>query len=260
MFVIPGYRIVEKIHESDSSLIYRGIRKADDAPVILKMLRAEYPEPARLTRFRREYVMIQGLRVSGVVPALGMVDAGNRMVIVMEDFGADSLSNLLKAQGGTLPLETFLDLAIRITEILERVHRRNIIHKDVNPSNIVWNPATDSINLIDFGIATELDRQTQAVLNPDVLEGTLAYMSPEQTGRMNRSMDYRTDLYSLGVTFYQMLTGRVPFDSQDSMELVHCHIAKLPQAFQHPDTPLVVSKCSAQRPITGQKQNCKMSL
>lgn len=230
MFVIPGYRIEEKIYESHNSVIYRGIREEDEEPVILKMLRTEYPEPAELTRFRREYVMAEGLRMEGVIRVHAMLDVGSRMVIVMEDFGADSLAKRMTEAGGGLPLSTFLNLAIRITDTLGQVHRRNIIHKDINPTNIVWNPAADSVKLIDFGISTELNRETQAVLNPDVLEGTLAYMSPEQTGRMNRTMDYRTDLYSLGVTFYQMLTGRIPFESDDSMEMVHCHIARVPKA------------------------------
>ena len=125
-----------------------------------------------------------------------------------------------------LELDEFLKLAIRIVEILDNIHQHNIIHKDINPSNIVWNPETEMVKVIDFDIASQLSRETAAVLNPDKLEGTLSYMSPEQTGRMNRAMDYRTDLYSLGVTFYKILTGKLPFENDDKMELIHAHIAK----------------------------------
>jgi serine/threonine protein kinase len=115
---------------------------------------------------------------------------------------------------------------------LGSIHAANVIHKDINPSNIVFNPETGQLKIIDFGISTQLTREnpilTKALVkNPNVLEGTLAYMSPEQTGRMNRSLDYRTDFYSLGVTFYELLTGQLPFETTDALELVHCHIAKV---------------------------------
>lgn len=108
------------------------------------------------------------------------------------------------------------------------IHASNIIHKDINPANIVFNPETEIIKIIDFGISTQLTRENPTLKNPNVLEGTLAYTSPEQTGRMNRSLDYRTDFYSLGVTFYELLTGQLPFESTDALELVHFHIAKQP--------------------------------
>ena len=118
------------------------------------------------------------------------------------------------------------------------------MHKDLNPSNILWNRETGVLRVIDFGISTELSRETPAILHPNVLEGTLAYMSPEQTGRMNRALDYRTDLYSLGVTFYQLLTTQLPFASQDPMELVHFHIARVPTPAHevNPELPLVISQ------------------
>ena len=127
-----------------------------------------------------------------------------------------------------LTVKEFLPFAVQIANILGNIHAANIIHKDINPSNIVVNPETKFLKIIDFGIASRLPRENPTLKNPDQLEGTLAYLSPEQTGRINRSMDYRTDLYSLGVTFYELLTGQLPFDATDAMELVHCHIAKIP--------------------------------
>jgi len=140
-------------------------------------------------------------------------------------------------------LEEFLQLAIATTASLAQVHTANIIHKDINPSNIVYNPDTKQLKIIDFSISTVLSRENQALKNPNALEGTLAYMSPEQTGRMNRSLDYRTDFYSLGVTFYEMLTNKLPFETTDALELVHSHIAKLPlPPFEvNPQIPQVVS-------------------
>ncbi|WP_413201285.1 ATP-binding protein, partial [Nostoc piscinale] len=129
-------------------------------------------------------------------------------------------------------------------DILNLLYHERIIHKDIKPSNILINPETKQVKLIDFSIASLLPRETQTLVNPNVLEGTLAYISPEQTGRMNRGIDYRTDFYSLGVTFYELLTGELPFQSQDAMELVHSHIAKT-APFIHainPDIPSVISE------------------
>jgi serine/threonine protein kinase len=153
------------------------------------------------------------------------------LVIILEDFGASSLKQLMNDRVGThgiAPLPEFLNIAIRTAEILGTIHAANVIHKDINPANIVFNPETGIIKIIDFGISTQLTRENPTLKNPNVLEGTLAYISPEQTGRMNRSLDYRTDFYSLGVTFYELLTGQLPFESTDALELVHCHIAKQP--------------------------------
>ena len=122
----------------------------------------------------------------------------------------------------------FLEIAIALCNILDVLYRERIIHKDIKPANILINPETKQVKLIDFSIASLLPRETQTLVNPNVLEGTLAYISSEQTGRMNRGIDYRTDFYSLGMTFYELLTGELPFQSNDQMELVHSHIAKLP--------------------------------
>jgi predicted ATPase/signal transduction histidine kinase/CheY-like chemotaxis protein len=142
-----------------------------------------------------------------------------------------------------LSLPEFLKLAIETAEILGAIHAANIIHKDINPANIVFNPETGIVKIIDFGISTQLTRENLTLKNPNVLEGTLAYMSPEQTGRMNRTLDYRTDFYSLGATFYELLTGQLPFETTDALELVHCHIAKVPSSPYQlvPEIPHVVS-------------------
>ncbi|MCP4352679.1 MAG: AAA family ATPase, partial [Desulfobacterales bacterium] len=140
-------------------------------------------------------------------------------------------------------LETFLRISVRLSEALAEIHHNNIIHKDINPGNIVINTDTWETKVIDFGISTFLSRTQQETVSPEKLEGTLAYISPEQTGRMNRSVDYRTDFYSLGATFYEMLAGRQPFYSETALEYVHCHIAQTPVAVHKitPDIPEAVS-------------------
>src|ERR671933_1324498 len=233
MNTICGYQILTQIYESANSLVYRGIRPQDNQPVILKVLKEDYPTPAELTRYKQEYEITSSLDLEGIVKTYGLEPYQRTLVIILEDFGALSFRQLLDSHielNSNFSLPEFLKIAIKITEILGQIHSSNIIHKDINPSNIVFNPETEILKIIDFGISTQLSRENPTLKNPNVLEGTLAYMSPEQTGRMNRSLDYRTDFYSLGVTFYELLTGQLPFESTDALELVHCHIAKVPMS------------------------------
>ncbi|MCK4345887.1 MAG: serine/threonine protein kinase, partial [Bacteroidales bacterium] len=226
MIPISGYQTKEKLYESNNSYVYRSYHEENKRSVIIKILKGEYPSPERIARFKREYEIFRDLKLDGVVKTYNLEKYNNSFAIIMEDFGAESLEKILEKR--KLNLNEFLDLAIKVSEILGEIHQANIIHKDINPSNIVWNPETNQLKIIDFGISTVLLREIAAVHNPNVLEGTLAYISPEQTGRMNRMLDYRTDLYSLGVTFYEMLANQLPFPTKDAMELVHCHIAKEP--------------------------------
>ncbi|HIE01754.1 MAG TPA: serine/threonine protein kinase, partial [Thiotrichaceae bacterium] len=226
MLTLLNYQIGSQIYESVNSLVYRGHRNEDNQPIILKMLKEDYPTPLALTRYRQEYEITQDLDLAGVIKVYGVEKYQNTLVIILEDFGGESLKLLMAAR--PLTLKEFLPIALQIADSLGNIHAANIIHKDINPSNLVWNQATNQLKIIDFGIASRLPRENPTLKNPEQLEGTLAYLSPEQTGRINRSMDYRTDLYSLGVTCYEMLTGFVPFDATEAMELVHCHIAKTP--------------------------------
>ncbi|MBW4681389.1 MAG: AAA family ATPase [Microcoleus vaginatus WJT46-NPBG5] len=231
MIRFPGIKVLAQIYESDNSVVYRGIREQDHKAVILKVLKQDYPTPSELTRYKQEYEITCNLNIEGVVKTYALETYQRTLVIILEDFGASSLRQLFKNSvdtGHILSLAKFLKLAIQTAEILGEIHAANIIHKDINPANLVFNPETEIIKIIDFGISTQLTRENPTLKNPHVLEGTLAYMSPEQTGRMNRSLDYRTDFYSLGVTFYALLTGQLPFESTDALELVHYHIAKQP--------------------------------
>jgi serine/threonine protein kinase len=230
MIALPGIAIQNKIYESSNSLVYRGIRD-DGVAIAIKMLKLDYPSPQELTRYRQEYKITSSLNVEGVIKAYSQQDYQRTLVIILEDFGGESLEQWMHKRPDIfcpMPLSSFLSLAIALTDILGKIHAANIIHKDINPGNIVLNLDTGVVKIIDFGIATQFNRTNPTFKNPYVLEGTLAYLSPEQTGRMNRLLDYRTDFYSLGVTFYELLTGQLPFSTTDILELVHCHIAKHP--------------------------------
>jgi serine/threonine protein kinase len=226
MITLPGYQILSKIYESFNSEVYRAIRSSDERPVILKVLKQEYPTAQELTRYKQEYKTICSLKFDGAIAAYGLEPYGRTLVIILEDFGARSLKKWIEEK--PLTLQEFLSIGIQIADNLAKIHAARIIHKDINPANIVFNPTTGQLKIIDFGIATILEQEKPSLKNPNILEGTLAYISPEQTGRMNRSLDYRTDFYSLGVTFYELLTGQLPFETTDALELVHCHLAKQP--------------------------------
>lgn len=236
MLTIDDYQILTQIYESANSEVYRAIHESDGERVILKVLKQDYPTPAELTRYKQEYELTRSLNQDGIVKAYGLEKYQNTLVMFVEDFGGESLKLLRRSH--QFSLEEFLSIAIKISTSLGQIHAANIIHKDINPANIILNLETQQLKIIDFGISTRLTRENPTLKNPNILEGTLAYISPEQTGRMNRSLDYRTDFYSLGVTFYELLTGKLPFETDDDLELVHCHIAKQP-VFPSEINPLI---------------------
>ena len=286
MFELPGYRILgEPLHQSERSRVYRAVRESDARPVIVKLLNSELPTQRQLSRFQQEYDLVRSLvepetgstdgastvpAVTGVAAALAIEKVDNTTAIIFEDAGGESLA---RAFANRRPgIAEFLKLAVRIADILGAVHRRKVIHKDINPSNIIWNASTGDVQLIDFGIATRQARSGRATdggLDLDAgprarsaadsgevdalanvragIEGTFQYISPEQTGRMNRQLDFRSDFYSLGATFYFLLTGRPPFTATDRLELVHSHMARMPEPVEahNPDVPPVLSRVIA---------------
>ncbi|MBD2041890.1 AAA family ATPase [Microcoleus sp. FACHB-672] len=226
MLSIPGVTVQTLLYESASSLIYRAARESDSQPIILKLLKDSYPTPQELVRYRTEYRITRSLEKPGVVQVYDLQKYQNTLVMFVEDFGGESLAFWM--QRCRFSLEEFLQIAIEAARSLGQIHAAGVIHKDINPSNIVYNRQTGQLKIIDFSISTQLTRENPVLKTPGVLEGTLAYISPEQTGRMNRVLDYRTDFYSLGISFYQILTNQLPFTTTDPLELVHCHIAKQP--------------------------------
>ncbi|MEG5001747.1 trifunctional serine/threonine-protein kinase/ATP-binding protein/sensor histidine kinase [Microcoleus sp. B4-D4] len=231
---LSGYQITEQLYAGTRTLVYRAIRTSDGQPVVIKLLQNEYPNFTELLQFRNQYTIAKNLKFHSIIQPLTLAQYHNSYALVMEDFGGVSLSNYLKIATNEgkinkfLPLVEFLNIAIQLTDILHYLYQNRVIHKDIKPANILIKPDTKQVKIIDFSISSLLPRETQEIQNPNILEGTLAYISPEQTGRMNRGIDYRSDFYSLGVTLYELLTGELPFISEDAMELVHCHLAKHP--------------------------------
>ncbi|MGB3266409.1 MAG: AAA family ATPase, partial [Microcoleus sp.] len=256
---ISGYDLQELIHQGTNTVIYRAVSLTNRQPAILKVLNTEYPTLEQITRLKHEYQIAVNLDCEHAVKVDRLETHPNCLVLVLEDFGGVSLKQLMaRAQNAAsstnvtaaatapyqLPIAQFLNIAIQLAKALIFLHQNQIIHKDIKPANIIINSETNQVKLADFSIASRLNKETQHLKNPDRLEGTLAYMSPEQTGRMNRAVDYRSDFYSLGVTFYELLTGKLPFDSSDPLELVHCHIAKQPIPLQqlNPQIPQIFAE------------------
>ena len=239
--VINGYQLIEEIHNGAKTVIYRGKKESASGEAIVKTLKAEYPTLEEIARLRHEYQILDSLDLSGTIKTLALEDYGNGVAIILEEFGSGSLEKYLAKE--KLSLVEFVKIAIKLVEVLAEVHQSHVIHKDIKPHNILIDAVSGQIKLIDFSIATRLTRERASISNPDLLEGTLAYMAPEQTGRMNRSIDYRTDFYCLGITFYEMLTGQLPFTTTDPMELVHSHIAQIPVPPQevNPEIPAAIS-------------------
>ncbi|NDJ19615.1 trifunctional serine/threonine-protein kinase/ATP-binding protein/sensor histidine kinase [Myxacorys almedinensis] len=247
---MQGYQIRETIYDGSRTVVYRGIQESNQQPVVIKLLKNLYPSFSELLQFKNQYILTQQLDLPGVVRPYSLEPYQNSLALVMEDFGGISLKEYrtVWSVDGKEPesqkfLAEFLRIAIALTDILNGLYCDRIIHKDIKPANILINPTTGQVKLIDFSVASRLPRETQTLTNPNVLEGTLAYLSPEQTGRMNRGIDYRTDFYSLGITCFELLTGQLPFNSDDPMELVHCHIAKQPPTVDqlNASIPLMVS-------------------
>ncbi len=241
-----GYRIGDLLYESKATQVYRARRQKDGLPVILKLLKPASATRERITWLRHEYDTICTLNhLAGVAQAYSLERLEHppppTWMMVLEDCGGESLDRLGIA--GILPLSRFLSLAIAITDTLGQIHQQQMMHKNITPANIVLNPESGEIRIIDFGIATAMPRENPSFRPPQELEGDLNYMSPEQTGRMNRALDYRTDFYSLGATFYELLTGQRPFVCQDALELVHSHIARHPPPPHriNPNIPPVLS-------------------
>ncbi|MGE5670143.1 MAG: ATP-binding protein, partial [Fibrobacterota bacterium] len=238
---IPGYTAKETIVSSGTTTIFRGIRLSDSCPVVVKLLNREYPSAKELSVFIREFELLNKIHGDGIIKVFGVEKYQNSLAIILEDIGGQSVDRIV--QSANFGVSEKLALAIQMTNSIIQIHQQNIIHKDVNPTNFICNRVTNQVKLIDFGIAAELSREAAQCVNLNVLEGTLDYISPEQTGRINRPVDYRTDLYSLGVTLYELFTGELPFKGDDELEIIYCHIAKIPVSPVeiNPQIPLILS-------------------
>ena len=232
--MVPSSRLSaddESLHvlwDDGERVLYRASRlsaSGEKRAVLIMAPAGERPSPAILDRLARHYEFKEELDAAWAARPIELVREHGQTMLALEDPGGEPLASLIGA-----PMEAggFLRLAIGIAGALGKAHRRGFVHKDVKPAHIFVNCADGEVRLTGFGIASRLPRQRQTLEPPETISGALAYMAPEQTGRMNRSIDSRSDLYSLGVTFYQMLTGSLPFAATDPMEWVHCHIARRP--------------------------------
>jgi diguanylate cyclase (GGDEF)-like protein len=229
---LPGYEVGSALYRSAGRVVYRARRLADGAEVAVETLDAEYPERQQVAGIRREWAIAQRLaEVEGVRKVYAVLPHGSgNLALVGELFESSLDSHLSDAGGDGLPLAEVLDIALQLVRTIGGIHARDIVHKALTPRHVLFDPDSGAIALAGFGIASELDQERQAVQMSRRLEGPLPYISPEQTGRMNRDLDYRSDYYSLGVLLFELLTGKRPFQANDLLEWVHVHISRLPPA------------------------------
>ena len=240
MFEISEY-VRECLREDEEFILYRARASAAEVHSVLLLTPASiHPRPESLRKIEHEYSLCRDFDPTWAVRPFALSECNGQKALVLEDPGGEFLHRLIQ---GPMETKQFLRIAIGLSTALAQLHNRSVIHKDLKPSNIFVDTATGHARLTGFGIASRLPREQQSAGPPQFIAGTLPYMAPEQTGRMNRSVDLRSDLYALGVTLYEMLTGSLPFIASDPMEWVHCHIARQPitAAERVPNVPGAVS-------------------
>ncbi|TDQ19481.1 putative ATPase [Algoriphagus boseongensis] len=241
---IPGFVELEILYNSYPHLLLKGKRIKDGKSIVLKTLQDKYPKKEHIAGITREYQLLSKAQVEGVVEVFDFFGYGNgNVAIEMENFGL-SLEDYRHSQSPKkIPLPLLLSISLKLVKTLGRIHDKGIIHKDLVPRNILVNPENFEVKIIDFSSSTELSREHQEVTFPNSISGSLPYISPEQTGRMNRDIDYRTDYYTVGVSLFELGTGQLPFQASDALEWVHCHISKPPKVAKEidPEFPSALS-------------------
>ena len=225
--ILNGYKLHKKIYENNQTFVYRATRNIDQKSIILKILKNEYPTIEEISNLEKEYKIFSKLHFKGILQVYALEKLNHKYVIIMEDFSGDSLAKLRKPYFTNLDIKEFLILAIKISDILMQAHSFNMTHRNLNPYNILWNPLTGDVKIIDFSNSSFLSEEYQEYKGSYNLKN-LHYISPEQTGKMNRTVDYRTDFYSLGIIFYEILANELPFESEIASEVIYSHIAKTP--------------------------------
>lgn len=238
---LADYEILNEISRDQYFATYQGIRKEDERLVLMKSFTSSHPSLEVIAMLKNEYAILKDLKIDGVLKTYALEQHHHDYFLIQEDFPGVSLDRLIRFEN--LSVNTKLMIAIQIVKVLAEIHEQEIIHKDIQPQHILVNLEEMKVKITGFGLATRLPRQRLSQKNPALQEGNLAYISPEQTGRMNRDLDYRTDFYSLGVTLYELFTGQLPFKGKDTLEIMHAHIAKNPKPAHevNPDVPIPIS-------------------
>jgi predicted ATPase/class 3 adenylate cyclase/GAF domain-containing protein len=235
-----GYENLEKIAEGKDRTVYSALRVADRTPVILKTLRSQQPSIDMIALMYHEYEIAKDINYAGIIRTYDLIDQQNHYAIVQENMSGISLQQYFQENFLT-DITLFLKLAIQMTKIIGHLHQLHIIHKDIKPSNFIINPKTLTLKLTDFNFSSKLMHETQDIVPPNKLEGTLAYMAPEQTGRVNMRIDYRADFYALGISFYEILSGnKLPYTHTDPLELLHAHLASPIPSVNNPEIEIPI--------------------
>ncbi len=242
MLELPGYRFVNQLHRGGTFITSRAVRLSDQQPVIIKQLNPAALNAENLNRFQHEYQLLSQLEISGIIRPLAQETLGASLITVFVDRGGIPISQLIAQQ--ICRWHQWLPVAIRISEILGRLHQAGLVHRQITPHNLLLNPATGYVEIIDFCFSSRQGKEQADWDAPLLHPKSLPYIAPEQTGRINRSIDYRTDFYGFGACLYEMFCGQPPFRGDDDLGLVHCHIAKQPTAPHqlNPALPEVLSR------------------
>ncbi|WP_028862575.1 diguanylate cyclase [Psychromonas aquimarina] len=238
---LEDYSHIQQKYKSQQHIVFNAVRNQDNLLVSIKTSAQEFPSSRQAACLSREYEILSAIEGKGIQSALAFIDTNNSAALITKRADGISLKEYEKLS--RIDLLTALKISISVTEIVADIHRQSFCHRDLSPNNIIINPESEEVTIIDFGCALEFPHSARAMIKPNFIEGSLAYMSPEQTGRMNRGLDYRTDFYSLGVVLYELLGKKLPFTVNDSNELIHSHIALHPQPLCEfdPAVPQVLS-------------------
>jgi len=237
-----SYKIIEVIYSSPNNSVFKASNIEKSETVIIKTLNNEFNDPISMSKMKNEYELLKKLQGEHVVKVHEFLKFKNKVSIVTEDFGAIPLSEYIKKDD--MQIKELLNIALKITKCIKYIHNKHVIHKGINPFNIMYNPDKKIIKFSGFEDSSEFSFETAEAINPNIFHDKLYYISPEQTGRMNRPVDYRTDFYSLGITLYELACSKLPFASYDPADIVYFHIAKIPLPICeiNPSIPTVVSK------------------